>query len=328
VSEQTVQIHHIASIDYHWRIHPGSSSVSLESKPYVPEAQVLVINQHLQRQQLAAEAAMHPHSGFQIRWQVDPQAPIPVLPLTWGQGQASPDELQSCIQSLLTTSHAYLPIEHSLASLMATIDSDWNQSTRLELNCKLLRLGDLMVNRQAKADQEGVLLFVSAQASLTKLEPLAELLSWTSLHPMIGFCGSLVCDSEGKILDAGIIIDDNGRPISLYYQSQPQEPTLFPSPLWYRNWRAASPLCAAIKVRAFAAVGGFPEAPDFQHSFIELCRRIHDSGLRGISNPHSKINVQTSSVADWLKPTDPLGWFVNEPYFNPHLVAGLPIRFA
>ena len=39
ISEQNCVIKHIASIDYHWRIHPGSSSVGLQSKPYVPEAQ-------------------------------------------------------------------------------------------------------------------------------------------------------------------------------------------------------------------------------------------------------------------------------------------------
>ena len=80
--------------------------------------------------------------------------------------------------------------------------------------------------------------------------------------------------------------------------------------------------------RAFAAAGGLPAAHDFNHSFVALCRKIHESGLRGMTNPHSQVNVASASLADWLKPSDPLGWFLNEPYFNPHLVAGLPIRFA
>lgn len=368
VSELNCKIKHIASIDYHWRIHPGSSSVSLDSKPYVPEAQLLVLNQHLQRQGLAAQATPHPLSGFQIRWQVDNQAPIPVLPLAWGDpdanqagecagigedaeinevaihasgtGERTPGEAaeridpgadpnaNECLHTLLAGYESLLPIRHHLGTMLRSIDHDWSEHRRLELNCALLALCCQMLGQQAKSDQEAVLLFVSAQAELESVEPFSELIHWTALHPMIGFCGSLVCDRNDQILDAGVLIDDNDRPISLYYHSRLAEPTLFPSALWYRNWRAVSPLCTAIKVRAFAAVGGFPDAPDFNHSFVELCRRIHGNGLRGMSNPHSLIRLRSSTAAEWLKPTDPLGWFVNEPYFNPHLVAGLPLRFA
>ena len=79
---------------------------------------------------------------------------------------------------------------------LRTIDSECNEFKRLQLNCSLLALCCQMLSRQASADQEAVFYFFLAQATIDKLEPIAELLHWTWLHPMIGFYGSIICDQD------------------------------------------------------------------------------------------------------------------------------------
>ena len=114
----------------------GSSSVSLASKPYVPEAQQLTLNDHLRRLRLPATASLHPHSGFQIQWQPGPDGPLVLLPLaipgapTGHREQEMVDLLRSAGIDGLRTLHS----DQTVAELVGS----WSEASRIELNHALL----------------------------------------------------------------------------------------------------------------------------------------------------------------------------------------------
>ena len=320
-TQKARRIVHIAAIDYHWRIHANSSSVSLDSKPYASQGQDYAVNDHLRRLKLPAIATRDAQSGFHIQWQFEAKPPLivhacflsPATNIEVSPTVDQPDLLertlfdQACqLPSVLMTSHHWRPEPGS-----------WN-SARERLNAKLLT--NLQEHQGGPGTPRQVLLFLSSALRDLPNGCLAELIGWTALHGDIGFCGALVLDSDERLLEAGLIISDGGRPHSPYRGKHLSDASPFPSPLWYRNWRAVSPICVAVDAEGFLNADGLPEAPDFEISFVRLCLHLHRQGLRGMTNPFARVVLTDASVYSDFGGEDGQGsTFEAEPYFNRQL---------
>jgi len=332
VAERARLIRHIPSIDYHWRVHSGSSSVSLDSKPYAPQAQERSLNDHLQRCQLKAVAIPHPQCGFHIQWESDPLAPIQLHTLLIANGSDQPEEIEEIDGIGFFADHGLLDgqgMVHSSSHVVS--ERSWNSSTYSSLNDKILPLlarGDGMGGAGSK--EREVLLIVSS--SIVDLNPFVinEIVAWPANHKSIGFCGGLVIGEEHSFLDAGLVLDDRCAPISLYGGLNIAEPSLFPSPLWYRNWRAVTPSFVAVKAAAFAGSGGFQSSDSMLQSFVSLCCEIARSGYRGMTNPHAKVISKRTDALEALLRFESDASISGDPFFNAQLSVGWPsgIGFA
>ena len=321
ISHKARRIVHVEAIDYHWRIHANSSSVSLDSKPYASKGQDFAVNDHLRRLNLSAVAIRDAQSGFHIEWQFEGKPSLIVHTYFLSSavendpspaGKGPPDLQQSLQQQASQLPGMYLSSHH-----LHHDPSTWPLN-RESLNTELL------TNLQDQGARPGsprqVLLFLSSALQELPNHCLAELIGWTALHRDIGFCGALVLDPQECILEAGLIISDQDRPYSPYRGMHLNESSPFPSPLWYRNWRAVSPLCVAVDGEGFLSAGGLPEAPDFESSFIGLCLRLHRQGLRGMTNPFAKVVLNGPSRYSDLDDNDlETSTFEAEPYFNRQL---------
>jgi len=321
LTQKARRIVHIEAIDYHWRIHANSSSVSLASKPYASQGQDFAVNDHLRRLALPAVAIRDAMSGFHIEWQFEGKVSIVVHTFFLGTGlEENPTPTANGLQSLnqnLQHQASQLPGVHLINHPLHHDPETWAQG-RESLNSELLTT--LQDQGSEPGSPRQVLLFLSSALRELPSHCLAELIGWTALHRDIGFCGALVLNPEECILEAGLIISDQGRPHSPYRGMHLTDPCLFPSPLWYRNWRAVSPLCVALDGAGFLSAGGLPEAPTFESSFIGLCLRLHRQGLRGMTNPFAKVILtDPSPYPAWENSTVEASTFVAEPFFNRQL---------
>ena len=98
-TENTKNIIHIPKILYHWRVHPNSTAMVADAKPYAYEAGIRVIEDHLKRQNLKAKVT---HGGdipgvYEVEYEVqgNPKVSI-IIP-----NKDSVKLLKSCINSIL-----------------------------------------------------------------------------------------------------------------------------------------------------------------------------------------------------------------------------------
>ncbi len=97
--ELTKNIIHIPKVLYHWRVHPNSTAMVADAKPYAYEAGIRVIEDHLERQGLKAKVT---HGGdipgvYEVEYEVigNPKVTI-IIP-----NKDSIKLLKNCINSIL-----------------------------------------------------------------------------------------------------------------------------------------------------------------------------------------------------------------------------------
>lgn len=98
-TENTKNIIHIPKVMYHWRVHPNSTAMVADAKPYAYEAGIKVIEDHLERQNLKAKVT---HGGdipgvYEVEYEVkgNPKVSI-IIP-----NKDSIRLLKRCINSIL-----------------------------------------------------------------------------------------------------------------------------------------------------------------------------------------------------------------------------------
>lgn len=98
-TENTKNIIHIPKVLYHWRVHPNSTAMVADAKPYAYEAGIKVIEDHLERQNLKAKVT---HGGdipgvYEVEYEVkgNPKVSI-IIP-----NKDSVKLLRNCINSIL-----------------------------------------------------------------------------------------------------------------------------------------------------------------------------------------------------------------------------------
>lgn len=98
-TENTKNIIHIPKVLYHWRVHPNSTAMVSESKPYAYEAGIKVIQDHLARQNLKAKVS---HGGdikgvYEVEYEVEGNPKVSILI----PNKDSIKLLKNCINSIL-----------------------------------------------------------------------------------------------------------------------------------------------------------------------------------------------------------------------------------
>lgn len=98
-TENTKNIIHIPKVLYHWRVHPNSTAMVADAKPYAYEAGIRVIEDHLKRQNLKAKVT---HGGdipgvYEVEYEVEGNPKVSIII----PNKDSVKLLRNCINSIL-----------------------------------------------------------------------------------------------------------------------------------------------------------------------------------------------------------------------------------
>lgn len=316
VTENSKEIYSIKEVCYHWRIHPGSTAVGLQVKPYAHNGQLLAINNHLQRRfGNLATAEANSDSGFHVIFAQEHNSVHKnrrLLCLVYGAPSTSDLLAQSLSEKskygrignyTFLVCHSGLPVDvvHSLRSYLGAHFCEDFETI-------------VLVN----ADLEGV-----------TIQSIDEIAQWTVFHPDIGFCAGLVVDSGNCVLDCGICFDSSGKSFSPFAGLDLYNYGVFGSQLWYRNWLAANGLFLAVKSgeSLHRVLEELEHRLDCQEDnvFIWLTFLLSELGLRGMTNPHARLiysrQQQTTPNDCWQTKIDlqPEATAFLDPYFHPHI---------
>ncbi|MDM8529917.1 glycosyltransferase [Anaerolineales bacterium HSG25] len=324
----TDKIYHIPKILYHWRKVKNSTASGLTVKPWVYEAQIRSLKNHLQR--LGIENAqvtiprlsiirLHlPHSGAKVSIIIPTKNKTHIL--------------SACISSILElTSYPNYEIIIVDNGSDERTTHHYYKSLAVHDNIKVIEhpvpfnysaLNNVGV-RHASGD---ILLFLNNDTEVLEADWLDELVSWVE-RPEIGIVGAKLLRPDDTIQHAGVIMGI-GHCDHIFNGQVEYQASVYGLAEWYRDFMAVTGACLMIQRDLFEEVGGFDETYKVSWSDVELCLRVKMAGYTILYTPFARLlhhegasRGKFAPTCDLLRATVQFLPFViqDDPYFNPNL---------
>lgn len=327
--EQSEKIVRVPGILYHWRIHSGSTSTGLASKPYALDAQLATIRDSLVRRGIPAFVERNEDSGFHLQW---PQADLSAVRLLVDGSEVLPSKISTLIRGILGNkqekyNHGFRIITLVDQQDFAVVAEMFNPEPSVEVYGLQPGAKTAEINRILKAENLAcrAFLFCSAKVNLKAFAWMKEMTGWVTLHPGIGFASGILLDEQDRVAEAGLITDEFSNGFPLFRGSPIRQWGWFGGPLWYRNVTACNPWIAAVNALMLKEAGYFDESLDWPDTFVQMCRKLHHLGYRGLLNPHVRGRISPSELS-------PVPQFnpavVDDPYSHPAFTSVVPFRLV
>ena len=291
------QIHHITKILYHWRSHSESTASSGGAKPYTVTAGERAINDHLQRVGSRGTCTHDGSGGYRVQYPL-PDRKVAVSTLILSGGNLR--ELCRCIERIKRNSS---PIDWEIRVLPATPraagllkGSQLPPDTLLEER-EMEESLSAFLNRVARNASGEVLWFLHDRLEHLCEDGIHEMISH-ALRPEIGAVGGMVLYPDGRVRQAGRLLDSNKISCPAFHH--------WPGNSWgysgrltlIQNYSAVSKDCMVIDKKKFLEVGGFDEGHLKSHHLdVDLCLRLKDAGYRTLWTPYARFQDSRSRLS-------------------------------
>ena len=339
------QIIHVPRVLYHWRLHRKSTAMDMAAKPYACAAGEVALNAHLERsgQEGAIKYVGHGYQYLLPRLEGPHRISIivylksgatdlagtanrlrgatdqPILECLWVLCPSVPAAEESRLVVQLTEQAALAQTEKSDRQYFgrghgATLSTRVNAAVR-----------------SAAGDQLVLLLggtYPRHPEWLTQLTAHA-------LRPGVGVTGARLWDQQGRLMQAGLFLDNSGALLSAHYGQAPQYKGYFGRSVLNQNFHAVSAACIAVRPSLFEAAQGLShEWRTMRYALADLCLRLNAMGHRTLWTPDANLELgdgthdegwhapdQTPEVIQdaalwsrrWMRETE------DDAYYNPNL---------
>lgn len=280
VTEKAKKIVHIPKILYHWRVHPSSTAMNTEAKPYAFEAGKKAILSHLERIGLKGKVSDGINTGtYVIDYELIENPKVQVLVIDRNDAEST-DE---CKNSIISNTN-YKNYEIKVVNVNnQNIGKVINESLK-NINCEYVILVDSSLRVLTKN-------WIETMVGYVKRDD-------------IGIVGvkTYYNYSEKRVQNAGIILDKEEGIIKLFDGFVENEYGYFARESLIQNLNAVSGNCFLFKKSLIDNIGYFSE--EYKDSFydIDFCLRTRNCGKLIVFNPYIKLefiekndNLKTNS---------------------------------
>lgn len=325
------KIAHIPHVLYHWRAVPGSLAIDAGAKSYAPTRSREALREHLARMGVDADVTSdHPElSVHRVIYNIPSQPLVSIII----PNKDNIDLISQLVQGIF---------ERTDYSNFEIIIVD-NQSTQNEVLAYYKKVEERenvriiyydapfnysKMNNLAAANAKGsVLALLNNDVEIIDPGWLREMVSH-AVRPGIGAVGAKLLYPDGTVQHAGVLIGYRGRAGHMYRYAPRHWLGYWARAALTQNLTAVTAACLVIRKEAFDEAGGFDEE-NFTITFndVDLCLRIHESGLRNLYTPFAELYHHESKTRGlqaieaeeqyfanrWRK------YIENDPAYNPNL---------
>lgn len=339
VAEATApeRIRHIPHILYHWRVAAGSTAGGHEAKPYVAEAAIRTVTEHLARTGLAAQALAAWGSYIRVRRAIPQPAPrISIIVPT----RNSYALLRRCVSSIFSRS-IYRDYE------LLIVD---NQSDDPETLTYIIRLAQnravrvlhydapfnfaAIINFAVEHSQAELICLLNNDTEVISPDWLGELASH-AVRPEVGAVGAMLYYPDESIQHAGVIMGMGGVAGHWHLGAQRGMTGYFGRAALVQDFSAVTAACMMLRRCVFDEVGGMDaEHLPVAYNDIDLCLRIRERGYRIVWTPYAELYHHESASRGKDETPEQRArfsressfmqnrwsrWLANDPAYNPNL---------
>ena len=328
-TERTSDIEHIPKVLYHWRQIGGSTAGRFGAKPWVFDAQLCCVENHLERIGVKQAKVTFPTPGFfRVAWPILGSKVSIIIPT-----KENVAFLLKCLTSISQMT-AYPEFEIIL------VDNGSSEEKTLKYYQTIKRDARIRIvdypgafnysaanNLGAQHATGDLLLFMNNDIEVLEPDWLEEMVRWAE-RPKIGVVGAKLLYPDLTIQHAGVVVGMEGHASHVYWGAREKDSGPFGSVDWYRNYSAVTGACMMIPREVFDEIGGFDEDYILTLSDIEICVRITNLGYRVVYTPFARLkHYEGKSRRDYIPAHDVQVGIdhlmslveVGDPYFNPNL---------
>lgn len=340
-------VHHIPKILYHWRMLPGSAAIGTNEKPYTTIAALKAIQEHLDRQQIAATVEeVKPGLGYyRIRYAlptIPPKVSI-IIPTRDGK-----ELVQQCIQGLLNQT-LYINYEILLIDNGSTERDALAYFATLNEHPKITVIRDdqpfnysALNNNAVKQATGEIICLLNNDIEVISPHWLHEMVGH-ALRPEIGAVGARLWYPNDTLQHGGIILGISGVGIHAFHGSTRMEPGYFTRAWLTQNYSAVTGACLVIRKSIYEAVGGLDEGLSVAFNDVDFCIRVRDAGYRNVWTPFAELYHHESATRGSDQHPDKVERFYREvsfmiekhgdalykdPFYNPNFDINRPYQLA
>jgi O-antigen biosynthesis protein len=136
-------------------------------------------------------------------------------------------------------------------------------------------------NLGAREAHGSYLLFLNDDTEACSADWLERLLGFAQL-PHIGAVGAKLLFPQTRTIQHCGVLNLAAGPGHAFYNGPANAPLYFGRNLLEWNWLAVTGACLLVARAKFEAVGGFDETFPVAYNDVDLCWRLHDSGLKNL----------------------------------------------
>jgi GT2 family glycosyltransferase/2-polyprenyl-3-methyl-5-hydroxy-6-metoxy-1,4-benzoquinol methylase len=293
------QIVHIPRVLYHWRIHPGSTAMAGDEKPYAAHAGVAALNEHLARKGNIGTTELLPMGLYRVHYSLPETLPLVTLVIPTRNAHVL---VKQCIDSIkrLTTYPRYEIIlvdngsdEPESLEYFATIDREENIRVMRDdgpfnysaLNNKAVRIanGELigLVNNDIEVITPGW---------------LEEMVS-IALQPNVGAVGARLWYPDNRLQHGGVVVGVGGVAGHSHKYLAKGDYGYFCRAALTQEFSAVTAACLIIKKSIFEEVDGLDEV-NLKVAFndVDFCLRVQEAGYLNIWTPFAELYHHESAT--------------------------------
>ena len=337
--EKTNDIHHIAKILYHWRMHEGSTALNPESKMYCYIAGEKAIQHHLDRIGVKAKVEMRkkPYWGlYHVEYLLEEESFVSIVIPNYEHE----DVLKTCIDSLYnvnTYKNFEIIIVENNSKKKSTFDY-YEQVQAEHENVKVVTWEGTEFNFSAinnfgaKYTKGQYLLFLNNDTKVIAPEAIREMVG-TCSRKNVGIVGAKLLYQDNTIQHAGVVIGFMGYARHIMNDIEGlKDPGYMMRAQVNCDYSAVTAACMMTKKSLFEELHGFDESFKVACNDIDYCLRVREkndlvvfnsfakfyhfeSKSRGYENNLEKVNRFNREVEIWQDRWRDI--LVNgDPYYN------------
>jgi glycosyltransferase involved in cell wall biosynthesis len=294
------EIYHIPRILYHWRSHAESTSKTITAKPYARLAGERAINEHFQRQKIAAHAEQIGH-GFRAHYSLPDNPPLVSLIIPTRNGL---ELLRTCVESLVTKT-TYPNYEIIIIDNGSDDPKALQYFKKLQENKKIRVQQDdrpfnysALNNAAAKLAQGEVLGLLNNDLEVISPDWLSEMVS-IALQSKVGAVGAKLLFPNDTIQHGGVVLGLGPARVAGHanYKAANKYFGYFGRKVLISSFSAVSAACLVIRKSIYEEIGGLNEV-DLKVAFndVDFCLRLREAGYRNIFTPYAELYHHESAT--------------------------------
>lgn len=294
--EKTNDIHHIAKILYHWRMHEGSTALNPESKMYCYIAGEKAIQHHLDRIGVKAKVEMRkkPYWGlYHVEYLLDEDPLVSIVIPNYEHE----DVLKTCIDSLYnvnTYKNFEIIIVENNSKKKSTFDY-YEQVQAEHENVKVVTWEGTEFNFSAinnfgaKYAKGQYLLFLNNDTKVIAPEAIREMVG-TCSRKNVGIVGAKLLYQDNTIQHAGVVIGFMGYARHIMNDIEGlKDPGYMMRAQVNCDYSAVTAACMMTKKSLFEELDGFDESFKVACNDIDYCLRVRKKNYLVVFNSFAKF---------------------------------------
>jgi glycosyltransferase involved in cell wall biosynthesis len=294
------QIIHLPFILYHWRVHPLSTAMNNDAKPYAMIAGERAINEHFQRTGVKGRVELIGH-GYMPHYELPPLPPLVSIIIPTRNAHKLVAQCISSIQSLST-----YPLYEILLIDNGSDDpesiQEWyrleGQGVRVMRDEGPFNYSDLN-NKAVIAARGEVIVLLNNDTEVAEPQWL-EILVSHALRPGIGAVGAKLLYPDQTIQHAGVVLGLGGFAGAAghaHYKFPKSSNGYFGRLSLTSNFSAVTGACLAVRRDLYLKVGGLDKV-NLRVAFndVDFCLKLGEIGYRCVYAPNAVLYHHESAT--------------------------------